>query len=165
MTELVYTPESWNDLYVMFGGAAAALAGLIFVAVSLNDEAVLQARALPALVLRTLSTLIGIIVLCGAGLIPGQDPFFLGLEVLIVGVALTGISFVTTVRNFSSTTYVSRRIVLLLLAAAASLPAVIGGISILAGVGGGQYWLAFGFAAGTIVASYHAWILLIVIRR
>lgn len=101
---------------------------------------------------------------CGAGLILGQHPFFLNLEVLIVCVARTGTCFVTTVRNFATTTYASPCIILLL-AAAASLPAVIGGISILAGVGGCRYWLAFGFAAGTIAASYHAWILLIVIRR
>lgn len=157
--------ESWHELFIMFGGAAAALAGLIFVAVSLNDETVLKARALPALALRTLSILIGIIVLCGAGLIPGQSRIAFGLELLVAGFALTSISLVTTIRNFTPGTFLSRRLILILLAVAASIPAVISGISILAGTAGGLYWLAFEFAAGTIVASYHAWILLIVIRR
>jgi hypothetical protein len=32
----VYQPEQWHDFFVMVGGAAAALAGLVFVALSLN---------------------------------------------------------------------------------------------------------------------------------
>jgi hypothetical protein len=31
-----YQPESWHDLFVASAGAAAALTGLIFVAVSIN---------------------------------------------------------------------------------------------------------------------------------
>ncbi|MDP4150786.1 MAG: hypothetical protein Q8927_03815 [Bacteroidota bacterium] len=31
-------PEQWNNFFVMVGGGAAALAGLIFVAMSINPE-------------------------------------------------------------------------------------------------------------------------------
>ena len=40
-----YEPELWHDLFVMTGGATAALAGLIFVAVSLNHEDILKIPA------------------------------------------------------------------------------------------------------------------------
>jgi hypothetical protein len=31
-----YSPELWHDFFVMVGGAAAALSGLVFVALSIN---------------------------------------------------------------------------------------------------------------------------------
>ena len=37
-----FEPGAWSDLYLMVGGAAAALTGLIFVAVSLHLRAVLR---------------------------------------------------------------------------------------------------------------------------
>jgi modulator of FtsH protease len=42
-----YQPEQWHDLFVATAGAAAALAGLIFVAVSINLEQILKYPALP----------------------------------------------------------------------------------------------------------------------
>jgi hypothetical protein len=42
-----YQPERWHDLFVATAGAAAALAGLIFVAVSINLEQILKYPALP----------------------------------------------------------------------------------------------------------------------
>jgi hypothetical protein len=32
----IYRPEEWHDFFVMLGGAAAVLTGLVFVALSLN---------------------------------------------------------------------------------------------------------------------------------
>lgn len=68
-----YNPDLWHDLFVMVGGAAAALAGLIFVAVSLNHEHILAAPVLPPLAAQTLSVLIGLVLLCAIGLTPGQS--------------------------------------------------------------------------------------------
>jgi hypothetical protein len=42
-----YDPELWHDLFVAVAGAAAALAGLVFVAVSINVERILQYKGLP----------------------------------------------------------------------------------------------------------------------
>jgi hypothetical protein len=36
--DISYVPEAWHDFYIMTGGAAAALTGLAFVAVSLPCE-------------------------------------------------------------------------------------------------------------------------------
>lgn len=160
-----YTPDSWHELFLMVGGASAALAGLIFVAVSLNQEPILKTPSLPALALRTLTILIGIVALCIAGLVPDQGQLALGVEILLVGVVMAAVALGTTIRNFAPTTFLRRRIGLVALAAAASLPAVVAGVSIIVGAGGGLYWLAVEFAAGISVATYHAWILLIVIRR
>jgi hypothetical protein len=37
-----YRPELWHDLYIMLGGASAALTGLLFVALSLHAEVILK---------------------------------------------------------------------------------------------------------------------------
>ena len=34
--------DQWNNFFVMVGGGAAALAGLIFVAISINPERIVQ---------------------------------------------------------------------------------------------------------------------------
>jgi hypothetical protein len=42
-----YEPEQWTELFVASAGASAALAGLVFVAVSINVERILQFPGLP----------------------------------------------------------------------------------------------------------------------
>jgi hypothetical protein len=42
-----YDPSEWTDLFVATAGASAALAGLVFVAVSINLERILSFRGLP----------------------------------------------------------------------------------------------------------------------
>ncbi|HEY0259401.1 MAG TPA: hypothetical protein VGC18_06065 [Lacisediminihabitans sp.] len=160
-----YDAELWHDLFVMTGGAAAALAGLIFVAVSLNHEAILEIPALPALAARTLSILIGLVLLCLVGLTPGQSRAALGIEVLVIGVVLAGIVLGTTLRNIGGTQLLRWRVSLVGLALVASLPAVIGGASLIVRAGGGLYWVLAEFIAGIVVAVYYGWILLIEIRR
>jgi hypothetical protein len=38
----IFRPDQWHDFLVMVGGAAAALTGLVFVALSLNLEIVVR---------------------------------------------------------------------------------------------------------------------------
>jgi modulator of FtsH protease len=93
-------PE-WRDLYVMLGGAAAALIGLLFVTVSLHAAALssprlthLRALAAHALVCYLLLVLLSILLL-----IPFQSAGRLGTEIALLGaVALVWlVRFVTTV--------------------------------------------------------------------
>ena len=55
-----YDATAWTDLYVAAAGASAALAGLVFVAVSINIERIL---ALPGVPNRALQTLLQLILL------------------------------------------------------------------------------------------------------
>lgn len=160
-----YDPEPWHDLFVMAGGASAALAGLIFVAVALNHEHILQAPVLPPLAAQTLSVLIGLVLLSAVGLAPGQSRTALGTELLALGGALTSFVLTSTLRTPSDPSQRWWQVSRLALGAAATLPALIAGLSMLTGVGGGLYWLLAEYLTGLLVAAYYAWILLIEIRR
>lgn len=157
--------EGWSELYVMAGGAAAALAGLIFVAVSLNSEIILKERSLPGLAIRTLGMLIAVVLLCVFGLIPGQEPWMLGLELLILGVVLEGISLQTTLSTFVDLTKISWRVTRIGSPLLVTVPMILAGVLLLLGMPGALGWAAVAIAAGFIVGAYEAWVLLVEIRR
>jgi hypothetical protein len=159
-----YDAEHWHELFVMMGGAAAALAGLIFVAVSLNDEQILALPKLPSLAGRTLTLLIGQVVFCMAGLAP-QPPLALGIELVVVAGIVVAVVVGTTVRTFEADEPLRWRASNLGTALAASVPGLVAGVSLIAGAGGGLFWLLAEFAVAIVVAAYYAWVLLIEIRR
>ena len=84
---MAYEASEWSDLFVAAAGASAALAGLLFVAVSINVERIVEYRGLPERALEALVMLLGVLVISILGLIPGQDHIALGIELLLTGLA------------------------------------------------------------------------------
>ena len=161
-----YQPEQWHDMFVAMAGAAAALTGLIFVAVSINLEQVLKYPALPPRAVETLSILIGLLVLSVFVLIPGQSLTALGVEILVLGVAVGTALLVKRIRlpraaGQPLTWTVTPAGVIL----AAALPMAAAGISLLVRGGGGLYWLVAALILGFAGAVLNAWILLVEIHR
>jgi len=76
--------DSWQNFYVMVGGAAAALTGLILVAVSLHLRAILGHPLYRDRSFTSLQGLVTILVVAAAALMP-QSPDALGIEVLALG--------------------------------------------------------------------------------
>lgn len=160
-----YDPELWHELFIMSGGAAAALAGLIFVAVSLNHEDILNVPTLTPLAAQTLTVLVAIVLLCAFGLTPGQPRILLGAELLAVGLAVCAVVVVTTLRirkHLGNRWWTASHF---LLGMAATVPLLIAGLSLIAEAGGGLYWALAEIVAGFMVAVYYAWVLLVEIRR
>jgi hypothetical protein len=165
ITVTAYDLAEWHEQYVMVGGAAAALAGLIFVAVSLNHEHILRTPVLPSLAAQTLGLLIGLVLLSVVILTPGQSHVLVGSE--ITGLGISAFAFVT-IANIRTGVHDTRRwwtISRLLLGTVATLPTIAGGITFLGKTGGGLYWLSVEVIVAILVAMYYAWILLIEIRR
>ena len=161
-----YQPELWHDMFVATAGAAAALTGLIFVAVSINLERVLKYPALPPRAVETLSILIGLLVLSVFVLIPGQSLAALGAEILVLAVVLGAGLLVVRIRVPRAAgeplTWTLTPVGVIL---AATLPMAAAGISVLVRGGGGLYWLVAALILGFVGAVLNGWILLVEIHR
>jgi hypothetical protein len=86
-----YDPSEWHDLFVATAGASAALAGLVFVAVSINIERILRFPGLPERALETVLLLLAALLVSVVGLIPGQGHVALGIELLLVSLAIAAV--------------------------------------------------------------------------
>lgn len=78
---MAYNPADWHDFYVMTGGAAAALTGLLFVAMSLHARDIMASGFFSNRAIGTLMSLASQLLISGAVLIPGQPLVLLGAEV------------------------------------------------------------------------------------
>ncbi len=63
----------WHDFFVMVGGSAAVLTGLVFVAMSLNLEAILREETHRRRALGTLAGFTGVFVICSFALMGSQS--------------------------------------------------------------------------------------------
>jgi len=160
-----YDPEQWHDLFVMSGGAAAALAGLLFVAVSLNLEDVLAQRGLPPLAARSLQVLLGLLVLSILVLVPGQSSTTLGTQVTALGAVLLALAGRSVARSHWPVDRWTWTAGTTALALVSTMPVLLTGVSLLGGVGGGLQIAVVALIAGFAIALHYAWVLLIEILR
>ena len=160
---MAYEPEHWHDLFVMLGGASAALAGLVFVGLSLHARTVAgdglyrrRARNLTA----------GILYLLVASmfvLIPGQGNRALGTE-LIAGGLLLGALFAEVPLRYWSRLEGEMRVRMVVATAACAL-SVYGGVSLIVGAGGGLYVIVGAAIVGLTMNGFGAWSLLLGLAR
>jgi hypothetical protein len=160
-----YSSEPWQELFVAVAGAAAVLAGLLFVSLSINLQQILGQVWLPRRAALALMLLFEALVIAIFGLVPGQPPSTLAVELLCLGVAVwlfaTG---VFTVRRPA----INQRVPIVVNAVAAqlaTLPVIAAGVSLLARRGGGLYWLVPAILLLLGVGVMYAWVLLIEILR
>ena len=160
-----YDPAEWTDLLVATAGAAAALTGLVFVAVSINVQHILKFAGLPERALATLLLLLGVVIVSMVGLTPGQGPVALGAELIAIG--LVGVLVTTRlIRHPQADPEVTRtRAGVLVVVAAGTLPFIVGGVSVILGAGGGLYWILAGMVFALVGAVLNAWVLLVEILR
>ncbi len=163
-----YAPGEWTDLFVAVAGASAALAGLLFVAVSINVERILKYEGLPERGIEALAMLLVPLIVSIAGLLPGQSHVALGLELLAIGAALVGVMLrlpvahrlpegIETPPRYA----VNRQVVRL----SGTVLLLIGGLAELFAVAGGLYWVAAAIVLLILGAVVNAWVLLVEILR
>ncbi len=163
---IAYDPDQWHDLFVAVAGASAALAGLIFVAVSINLARILAGPSLPGRAGETVAMLGLVLLESILVLVPGQSRNALGTELWILGACvLIGFAISWSRRTWNTQQPLPLRFLPAIISAAAALPAVIGGASVMAGSGGGLYWLVAGLIAGFAGSLVNAWVLLVEILR
>jgi hypothetical protein len=137
-----YSAADWTSFSVAAAGTAATLAGLLFVAVSINLTRILEYPSLPARAGQTLLLVATPLVTGLLVLVPRQPSTALASELLITGVAIGALQLAIDFRSVRAeqetpVTWVVSRV----------FPAVVGcgclvvaGGTLLAGSGGGLYW-------------------------
>ena len=84
VTAMVFDLSQWHDFFVMIGGGAAALTGLVFVAMTLNLAAITQDATHRYRAIGTLAGFVAIFVICALALMGGQGYLAIGIEWLVV---------------------------------------------------------------------------------
>jgi len=95
-------PEQWNNFFFMVGGGAAALAGLIFVAMSINPEIVIQNTTHKNRAINMLTGFTAVFMACSLALIGNQSLGALGIEWLVLWLIATVIfirGYVVAIRS------------------------------------------------------------------
>ena len=154
--------REWSDFFVAEVGASAALAGLLFVAVSINLGQILKYPHLSTRALEALTTLLCVLVISTFALVPGQTPLAHGLEMGGTGVATWGIQTVALTRTRESGYETLLRY---FFNQVPPLPFVVGGILLALGYSIGTYWVVPGTLLCILSGVYCAWVLLIEIQR
>lgn len=162
-----YSASAWTDFAVAVAGAAAALSGLLFVAVSINLSRILAFPNLPARAGQTLIMLVTPLVVALLVLIPDQPRHVLGAE-LLAGAALLVPALAWL--NRPSTRSVEEAWASYVVSRTAPAVLVVGflataGISLLAMAGGGLYWIAPAVVIAIVAGLGNAWVLLVEIQR
>jgi hypothetical protein len=160
-----YTADDWRELFVASAGASAALTGLLFVAVSVNVERILEYPGLPERALQTLLLLLSAVLISLVCLIPGQTTTALGVELLVLSLGFSVAVGVLLLRTVPGAKEYERAGLHLLLVLPGTVPMVIGAVSVLAETGGGLYWIIAGILGAIFGASVNAWVLLVEILR
>ncbi|HEX4050222.1 MAG TPA: hypothetical protein VHY19_05025 [Steroidobacteraceae bacterium] len=154
--------QGWGDFFAAQVGASAALAGLLFVAVSINLEKILKYPHLPTRAFEALAALLCTLIVSTFGLVPGQSDVAFGLEAAITGLIIWSIQTVALTRTRRSGYETGVRY---FFNQAPPLPYLVGGILIALGHGKGAYWIVPGTLLCIVSGVYYAWILLVEIQR
>jgi hypothetical protein len=160
--------SAWAAFFQGELGAAAALAGLLFVSVSVNQSRILELGRMADRGLEALAILFLIVVVASLPLIPGQPLRLLGGEIAV----LAGIVLIATVllqraylklveepyRSGTQKMIATNRV-------AVSVIVVAGLLLLWRGDGVGAYLLPVGILLSFFGAGASAWVLLIEINR
>jgi hypothetical protein len=160
----MFEPDKWSVFAAAVVGAAAALMGLLFVAVSvrldiLTTRRAAISRAAQALILLTIPFVADVLVL-----VPAQPSRLLGLELLVTA-AISGATLLWLDRRalaqLAQTDPLARTLDLLSPNLTTTVGLVLTGASLAIEWGGGLYWLVPTVLVAVIGGALSAWLFLV----
>ena len=157
----------WPDFLVATAGATGALAGLVFVAISINLARIIELPGVSGRAAETLILLSGTLAGSLAALIPHMTEKELGCVLLCISIPTWMLPNFVQLRSIKRRTYYrsTHAIVRFILHQVAAFPGVLTGLSFLGLMPGGLVWFGVGAILSILVAMFNAWILLIEILR
>jgi hypothetical protein len=157
-----YDPGAWHDFFVTAGTAAAALTGLLFVALSIHLDRILGHAEHRFRARGNFFGLTVVMVMALVVLMPSLGARWLGVGLIVPNVAAATVNSWHIRRILP--TFFSGSIVFPLRVALSYvliLMGVTGGISVLLGHGGGLVWPAIESVGMLLIALLGAWSLLV----
>jgi modulator of FtsH protease len=157
----------WANFFVAEVGAAAALTGLLVVAISINLARILSISQLPGRAAEGLIILAAAFVVASIGLVPNQPVALFGVEVLTIGLVTFVVQLSVQLRSWNAIAAVSpaKQYARAVVGVAVSLPFIVAGGLLLHGSDAGVYWIAAGVIISLVGGVWHAWVLLVEILR
>jgi modulator of FtsH protease len=148
-------------------GAAAVLAGLVFVAVSVNIDRILAVRGLPGRAGDSLIMFMAALIECAFVLVPDQPPEALGVELLLTGVVASGVLLTVVIPGvrMPSRQPLSWRAFRLATTQIVTVPVILAGASLLGWPAGGLFWFVAAVLLAFLAATGNAWVLLVEVVR
>src|SRR5690349_7752718 len=161
--------EAWSDFAVGVAGAGAALTGLLFVAVSINLERVLAMPGIPRRAGQALILLATPVFTAIAVMTPGQPPWGLGVELIVLAVVVGPMLLGLIARQYGVNEQPLWSWLLngVLASVVLALGLLLAGISLVADAPGlgGLYWVPLATALAWLGGLFNAWVLLVEIMR
>jgi hypothetical protein len=162
------TPDAmhgWHDFFVAEAGASAALAGLLFVAISINLTRILEFRHLPTRAIEALLALLSVLVVATFALVPAQSTRAYAMEIGGTGLVIWAIQTLALIGNWKDSHPDAKTTSRVLVNQLPHLPFVIAGVLLLAGHPAAIYWVLPGTLLSLAAGIFGAWVLLIEIQR
>jgi modulator of FtsH protease len=157
--------EGWEGFFVAEAGAAAALAGLLFVAVSINLARILEFPHLPLRIVEALLAFVTVLVVATIGLTPHQTAEAYGAEIAAAGLVVWAGQTAVLLRGRALGHGYGRFDLRVLFNQSPPLIFVVAGVLIFRGAPTGPLWLTPGVLAAFATGLAGAWVLMIEVHR
>ncbi len=158
----VYRPDQWHDFFIMVGGGAAVLTGLVFVAMSLNVNVITQDATHRYRAVGTLTGITAAFVICSLALMGGQDHRAVGIEWFVVAAIAAVVyvyGYVQAIRLGGSAVW--RRMSRVVIGVVCYLVEVVGAALLIAGHIAGLYVAAVALIILLAFMVSGAWLLIV----
>ncbi|MBN9177889.1 MAG: hypothetical protein J0I43_11035 [Microbacterium sp.] len=158
--------ESWHDFNVAIVGAAAALAGLVIVAASVNIGDIVKETSLTSRLASGISGLVLALTASAIGLMPAISDVAYGVSVLIVAAGFLAFPVQAARRIVENRHPENRaRFFKVVLGLVAPLAYLIGGVMLAVGMPGGLLLFAIGSILSIVAALMISWVVLVEVLR
>jgi hypothetical protein len=157
--------EGWSEFNVAIAGAAAALAGLIIVALSVNIGKIIESPTLTSRAAASISSLVVAVLATAIALIPGQPVWAIGAELVAPVAAAAVMEGVAIRRIVTAPEWVRARVGKVVTGLIPVLAFAVGTVMLLLGDASGFAAVAVGCLTAIVASVIYAWVALVEVLR